>query len=371
MKSSISGRRQPGIAAGFVAAAALAASSCFLFPTETVRDLRAAWSPDGSSLLIVTSRYATTAPRNPYYYDPSAFDYRLELSLVRTSDIEASGWAAAPRVRLAEFAEANDPGGLPQYAPAYWLPDAAAGRLAVFGGRDGYGYLVDLGRRVDYAADRTALAAALGPTDAWVAADLEKIDIVPDPAGAVVAVLWHASYFVADAFGPMVHFRVVSFHAAASGALLRAVRPTAVLWYYIRGIDPYRPLASEAASYAYLAWKADGSGVYVPLPGDEIADSPLPGGGYPIQPDAAVFVPAAADGGPPYEVAVVPPRPVQTASGPVAPDGRAVVLVLIGPNGSRLDLVPFPSGQAGLPGWTAYGDPAAPSVPAADWASKY
>ena len=358
-------RSQAGYAA--VALAVLFLPSCFLAETEVVRDLRASWSPDGSSLLVVTSSYTTTDPSAPYHYDPSAFDYRIRLSTVDAADLELLSLEDVPRAKIAEIKEGKGSGGLAQYSPSYWMPDAPSGPLVVFGGRDGYGYLVGERRRVGYGAARAAHEAALGPEDAWIAQYLERVDIVPSPDGSVVAVLWYAFYFLVDEFGPIAHIRVLSYHDAATGAHLRSVQPTPSPWHFLRGMDPYAPLDTEAGSYAYTAWKADGSGVYVILPGDENGDEPLPDGGYAIEEDKVVFVPLAE--APPHAVSEVPPRPVQTSSGAVRADGSAVVMELRSGNRTRLSIVPFPASAD--PPWAAYGDGGAPAVLPTVWTTMF
>lgn len=329
-------------------AAALSLGACSLNPTPVTRDVRAVWSPDGASVLIVTSEYLTGAPEEPYFAAASGRDWSLILS-------QADGTAADPlatRQEIDRFPEEVVQGGLPQYEPVYWFPDRDQ---AVFGGRRAY-IRRPLARQTWFVPTaRDALQTALGNVSAdWhdlsaerIAQDMERLEFVPSPDGRLGAALFASWYLYGDVIGGSTfEYRVIVFYDLDNLTLLRALRASPEIWHTIKALAPYPELSGATQHFSHLAWSADASGVWAYLPEGE---NPLDPVGVPPVPRtvarAVRWLPLEGD---PADAQSLPGRPLPTASGPVSPEGRAWILTESG-NATTLSLSP-------LSGWTPFSD---------------
>ena len=325
-----------GVPALFGAILLLTLASCTLFDTTVSRDLRAVWSPDGTSLLVVRSEYTTSKPDEPYHATEKAKNFRLILD-------KADGTAIDPlttRTTIDEFDEGMGlggsslaQGGTPENEPVYWFP---ALNRAVFGGRTAA--VRDVHRHVGWKAPVPVadLEAALGAVDevepsltaALVASNMEIWDAVPSPNGTVLAVLFYNFFSLGDLVQTTYEYRVIGFFDLSTSppALLRAVRVSPEVWHLYREITALPELTGRGRdpNWATMAWKSDGSGVWSYLYDSDNPEFPV---GREVQ-----WVPLT---GTPVLATQVPERPLPTSSGSVSPAGVGYWLETVG-NASAL-----------------------------------
>ncbi len=296
--------------------AAVLLSSCTFFETTVSRDLRAVWSPDGASLLVVRSEYTTTKPDEPYFATTGAKNFRL---ILEEADLTAADPLKA-RTTIEEFEEGPGlgvatllQGGTPEDQPVYWFPDL---NRAVFGGRAAA--VRDVVKHTVWKAPvpLAELEEALGSvnevygnlTAAEVASNLDIQDAVPSPDGTRLAVLYFTNYSLGDFVVTTFEYRVVGFFDLATKTLLRAVRVSPEVWHLLRTVEAYPELAGSDQNWATLAWDPDGTGVWSYLYDSDNPEFPV---GREVQ-----WVPLTGE---PELATQVPQRPLPTASGPVSP----------------------------------------------------
>lgn len=364
---SIRVRACPAVFA-FLAALSLFAASCA--PTPVERLVRAVWAPDASSLLLVRSDYATRDPSNPHFADPEAEDWSLVLFELGAAGLPASGRLSPPAAaEIDRFPEeAWDEGlgkaiplasgGLAQYTPVYWFP---ALRRAIFSneGIGAYARDVDAGRTTWFLKPKPLIAeafAAYGLPAATAAAYAGEADYrgaVPSPDGSLLAGSYVLPLLIDPIGGAYEHYTAIVLWDALSGEALDAIAPLIDLDAMPRGLEAGFPLETENPDFSSLVWRGDGSSLFQYFISDT-GQSPttrlirLEGGERP----ALAMAEAAA---------TVPPRPIPSSSGPVAADGRAIVLSIEG-NETYLSLLPFPPGTS--PPWAGFG---APEIPVETW----
>lgn len=325
-----------------------------------VRDLRGVWSPDGQSILVVTSAYLTTNPAEPYFAAASGHSFELVLSTYGSLNDFRSG----RRTEIDRFDEGGmdsgslSQGGIPEYEPVFWYPDL---QMAVFGGRYPYTRLIDSGNFVRYEKPVAALTSAMTShpvlqyfaSVATLVDGMEIVDAIPSPDGSILAVHYAAWIFSApgDFFSPFAYAHAVAFHTTSDGSLLAvraAFRNDSPLdvWRSPSAMEAYVPLESDAMSFSGMVWKQDGSAVLLYLGSGQDGSS----GGIDV-PAAILQIPLGNSQATTAEL--VPDRPIPTASGPVSPGGIAFVMSVDG-NATVLDTTTFPDAGVATPAWVAF-----------------
>jgi hypothetical protein len=322
---------------GAVFAWGLLLASCSFFETTVTRDVRAVWSPEGASLLLVGSQYTTAHPEEPYF----AGSGRNWQVVLETADPAVDDPLAA-RTPLEIFPELINgapvaQGGQAQNNPVSWYP---ALKRVVFAGPQSY--VRDVQARTSWEVPlppaqplTELLATALGSvnevearlTPARVASEMGLLDCVPSPDGTILAALYGVFYLYGDALSQAYLYPVVVFWDVSTRTASGATRVTTDVWQDLRSLEPYRELFGEANNYSMMAWKPDGSGVWVYLSStdDETGTT------------HAKQVVSVSRTGAATPATQVPQRPLPTASGPVSSTGVAFVLTEVQPNVTALE----------------------------------
>lgn len=279
-------------------------------PTEVIREVNGAFSPDGQRILIARSLYRTNNPEAPYFADEQSRDWTAILleGTDPESLTETTSWLEERQSAL-------------QYVPMFWRPDAQ--RLYyVFSGEPSIAWMVDTAT-----GKHTELALP-----AWLEEELlrdarfpiGRTQPIPSPDGKTVAL-----YSVGT---PTSGFKIaLSFFSAITGehVLSRIVPwPSAVINPWLVSPDGYQ--------HPFL-WAKDSTGIFV------------------IDCEYAAFVPVVAT----QEIAAVtqvPSHAAPTRGGPVRDDGSRFVLINE-QGGDEMTVVIKPWGE-----WPVYG-----AEPPASW----
>ncbi|TVR55540.1 MAG: hypothetical protein EA426_15165 [Spirochaetaceae bacterium] len=376
------GRRVVGFVGAVVVAFGLA--GCFLFPTTVTRDVRAAWDPAGTSILIVQSTYDTTNPRNPYHADIRARSFFVKLFVHDTehgltaADVDEidpiAGFAA--RRLIDEFTEqiwvddenrafAVSLGGFSQYTPVYWFPEHDR---AVFVLGKGAPMVRNVGSRTSTWFPRNnellesllSDAYGLASSASAIFADwIEYVDAVPSPDGAYLALMFNLMLLDQQSLDAEWYVAVLLYRIEPK-ELMGGVVPLADVNYMPQNIDATYPLESENGHHAYIVWNqtSDGFAVFYLADRDNVE---LRRRMIRVTFNAASYI--ESSGALAFSVtelgpeALVPRRPIATSSGPVDAAGRALTLAVNG-NETRLSLTPFPESPVpGLFAWRPFYNP--------------
>ncbi len=342
-----------------MASVALLALSCG--QVTIVRDLRAVWANDDSSVLLIRGEYRTTNPGASFYYDPAATDY--EVVLLESGPPEAGATALPEAREIDRFSEAAwnaelgqaihlASGGLAQYLPVYWFP---ALHRAVFSGGN-TGPMVrntETGQPTWFPKPESAIRQAYAA--AWPDFDEARLDLltewtspldaVPSPDGTLIAAAYGSAEIPSSGtlFGDFHYWTVVVLFDAATGTVIDEVVPLANRDFDFRLLDTYAPLVTEAPARSMLAWAPGGGALYAWM--FQMNGSGVDGGGVGSgRPRLISLAEGRQAFASPVDATELPARPLACPSGPVSRDGRAFALSTSG-NTTTIAIQDFQAGN--------------------------
>ncbi len=211
-------------------------------PVTVDREVNAAWSADGSEVLIVHSLYDTRAPDEPHFNAPKAHEWRIELELAD------AGLGA--RESLVGWDELGDQAGGVGYEPMFWLSE----QRKMVGSEYAMPFVhdVDSGEHLEIQPSDDVLDELFGP-HARAAAPRGA---VPSPDGSLIGIPLSAPVETGD-------FALDVYSAIAFYDLDGEYQGGAQIPYPDLGIDVRLYGADPTNAWVwYFLWQADSSAVY-------------------------------------------------------------------------------------------------------------
>ena len=228
----------------------ISATNCNLFlpKQEVVRQVNGSYSDDNSAVLLVESRYKTSNPLNPYYYDPEASDFEVVLYQSSTNLKDS--------VEILRFKEevvnpdgtvsSMSSGGGIQYNPIYWLK--ARKRLIGMNFIDNGAYILDLDTGIkhflSYSPD--AFAKLLPNQYLFLSNQFDPYSIVPSPDSTTVGVIFLSGYLIGQFTINSIY--ILSFFDTASSKIITSK--------YIPASNPERTIFMPSFSNIALNYQA-------------------------------------------------------------------------------------------------------------------